>query len=86
MKKVIVFFALTAGFMVAGVGWSIATAPTGPNPGISFPPIGDALAADSCNWNTESNGCQFGICVDDKGTQYCVRCCNNACNRVSCNE
>jgi hypothetical protein len=46
-------------------------------------------AEDSCNWNRQSNGTFFGICVNNAGTMYCVSCPNKdsrnpACRRASC--
>lgn len=88
-KKLVVWVAYTCVALGVIVGWSVLTLPAGPATApLEFPQsflINDAAAEDSCNWNTESNGCQFGVCVDDSGRMYCQRCCNGACSRVSCN-
>ena len=45
---------------------------------------GTAVSADSCTWSTQSDGSQWGTCVDDNGRMYCLQCRNGSCSRVSC--
>jgi hypothetical protein len=50
--------------------------------------IGNVFASD-CAWYTETNGCEYGVCVDSGG-KYCVHCCNghnpgSICTAANCN-
>ncbi|MGD9501883.1 MAG: hypothetical protein AB7V40_05285 [Methyloceanibacter sp.] len=45
-----------------------------------------AALADNCTWAEQSDGSQWGTCVDDNGRMYCQSCPagGGACSVVSC--
>jgi hypothetical protein len=45
-----------------------------------------AALADNCTWAEQSDGSQWGTCVDDNGKMYCQSCPagGGACSVVSC--
>jgi len=43
-----------------------------------------SCAQDSCTWSRQTDGSQFGVCVDNAGRNYCMSRSGNNCSRVSC--